>query len=52
MMTDDFACEQCCKCHWYFLNNDTEDFCIGQKKEPCEEWIKYKYLKENENDAE
>ena len=44
---DDFACDQCYKCHWFYLNNDTQDECMGQK-EPCEEWIKYKYLKDDD----
>ena len=41
------VCDECFKCHWYYLNNDTENECMGQE-EKCEEWIKDKYLKDDD----
>ena len=38
-MTDDFVCEQCCNCHWYYLNTDNQQVeCMGQEK-PCDEYM-------------
>lgn len=32
-----WVCEECCNCHWYCMNNDTENECVGQE-EKCEEY--------------